>query len=78
VFVNGCFWHGCPKHYTKPKTNAEYWIPKIQRNVERDEETFMRLKSEGWLVIAIWEHEDLPIKAQKVANRIRKRLEQLK
>lgn len=77
VFVNGCFWHGCPDHYTEPKTNAEYWAPKITRNKERDKETFTRLKSEGWLVIPIWEHEDLQKKSQMVARRIRKRVELL-
>lgn len=74
VFVNGCFWHGCLEHYTAPKTNSEYWAPKIRRNVERDTETFLRLKSEGWLVIPIWEHENLDKKSEKVAVKIRKRL----
>lgn len=77
VFVNGCFWHGCPQHYKAPKTNAAYWVPKIMRNRERDLETFTRLKSEGWLVIPIWEHEDLYKKSEIVARRIRKRVERL-
>lgn len=71
VFVNGCFWHGCPKHYVTPKTNKNYWTPKIQRNIERDQETFKRLKSEGWLVFPIWEHENLEMKAEKIAARVR-------
>lgn len=74
VFVNGCFWHGCPKHYKEPKTNAEYWVPKIERNVERDAETSLRLKSEGWLVIRLWEHEDLAKGSEKAAKKIQKRL----
>lgn len=74
VFVNGCFWHGCPRHFTAPKTNENYWTPKIKRNKERDAETFARLKSEGWLVIPIWEHEDLVEISMKVAIRIRKRI----
>lgn len=78
VFVNGCFWHGCPTHYIPPKTNLGYWIPKIQRNIERDAETFVRLRSEGWLVIPIWEHQDLERTAEKVATRIRNRLARLK
>lgn len=73
VFVNGCYWHGCPKHYKVPKTNASYWLPKIQRNVERDAETYKRLKSQGWLIFPIWEHEDLEKKARQIALRIRKR-----
>ena len=72
VFVNGCFWHGCPEHYKEPKTNTSYWSPKIKRNVERDAETFTRLKSEGWSVIVLWEHEDLKKKSEKIATRIRK------
>jgi DNA mismatch endonuclease (patch repair protein) len=74
VFVNGCFWHGCPKHYTEPKTNVKYWAPKIKRNIERDLETFSRLKSDGWMVIQIWEHEDLVKGAEKAVIKIRKRL----
>lgn len=77
VFVNGCFWHGCPQHYTAPKTNAAYWVPKIKRNSERDVETFTRLKSEGWLVISMWEHEDLYKKSERIARRIRKRIERM-
>lgn len=77
VFVNGCFWHGCPRHYSPPKTNADYWIPKIKRNAERDDETFARLKAEGWLVIPIWEHEDLEKNAEKIVTRVRNRLARL-
>lgn len=75
VFVNGCFWHGCSQHYSVPKTNTNYWSPKIERNVERDAETSRRLKSEGWLVIVLWEHENLSRAAERSAVRIRKRLE---
>jgi DNA mismatch endonuclease (patch repair protein) len=74
IFINGCFWHGCPKHFSAPKTNSEYWASKIMRNVERDSETALRLKSEGWLVIAIWEHENLGKKSEQVVRRIQKRL----
>lgn len=74
VFVNGCFWHGCAKHYIEPKTNVDYWFPKIARNVERDAETFARLRSEKWLVIVIWEHEDLEARAAKAVLRIKKRI----
>ncbi|MDP1711544.1 MAG: very short patch repair endonuclease [Candidatus Nanopelagicaceae bacterium] len=74
VFVNGCFWHGCPEHYKAPKTNIDFWEQKIGRNVQRDSETFKRLKSEGWSVMVVWEHEDLTKNAKKLAIRIRKRI----
>ena len=57
IFVHGCFWHKCPKHYLAPKSNKEYWIPKLKRNVERDKENRKTLESKGYKVIIIWEHE---------------------
>jgi len=57
VFVDGCFWHRCPKHYVKPKTRAEFWESKIQGNVERDRKNNALLKEAGWTVIRLWEHE---------------------
>jgi len=57
IFVDGCFWHGCPKHCRLPKSNKSYWLPKIRRNKERDEETDGVLKKTNWRVIRIWEHE---------------------
>ncbi len=57
IFVQGCFWHKCPKHYTEPASNKIYWIPKIKRNVERDRENVKILKKLGYKVIIIWEHE---------------------
>jgi len=56
VFVDGCFWHRCPKCYRKPATNAEFWEAKIGRNVERDKEVNGELKKKGWKVVRIWEH----------------------
>lgn len=56
LFIDGCFWHGCPEHYRPPKSNRKYWIPKIRRNRVRDELVTRRLKSGGWTVIRIWEH----------------------
>lgn len=58
VFLDGCFWHGCPAHYIEPKSNVGYWRPKIERNRERDTETTKRLVSLGWTVLRFWEHED--------------------
>lgn len=57
VFVDGCFWHGCPKHHTFAKANAEYWADKVVRNRIRDKETTEVLQAQGWTVIRVWEHE---------------------
>lgn len=57
VFVDGCFWHGCPLHSTKPKNNREFWEQKLSRNVARDAEQTQWLESQGWCVLRIWEHE---------------------
>jgi len=59
VFIDGCFWHGCPEHSQRPKTNSGYWGPKIARNIERDREQTVRAETAGWRVIRIWEHEGL-------------------
>ena len=57
VFVDGCFWHGCPRHGTKPKTNASFWRKKIQRNKARDRKVNRLLRAKGWKVARVWEHE---------------------
>ncbi|RXZ47574.1 very short patch repair endonuclease [Agromyces fucosus] len=57
VFIDGCFWHGCPEHFIQPKLNSTYWGPKIARNVERDRETNEALIRAGWRVARFWEHE---------------------
>lgn len=57
IFVDGCFWHGCPEHGRSPSINREYWTPKLRRNIERDLENTAALASSGWTVIRIWEHE---------------------
>lgn len=57
VFVDGCFWHGCPTHHTVAKSNAEFWAQKVTRNRERDAETDRLLGEAGWTVIRAWEHE---------------------
>lgn len=56
VFVDGCFWHGCPEHGTQPKHNAGYWVPKLRRNAERDRKVNDALRAEGWRVLRFWEH----------------------
>jgi len=56
VFVDGCFWHGCPRHSRPPHSNQFYWTQKIARNIQRDHEINRLLKKEGWHVLRIWEH----------------------
>ena len=58
VFIDGCFWHGCPQHYKEPKTNTDYWRAKIAGNGQRDRQTDELLFEAGWLVLRFWEHED--------------------
>ncbi|HDR9495206.1 very short patch repair endonuclease [Burkholderia stabilis] len=65
IFVDGCFWHGCPEHATWPKRNAEFWRQKIEANQQRDADTNERLRSLGWTVLRFWSHES-PIDAAKV------------
>lgn len=57
VFIDGCFWHGCPIHSHMPKSNQEYWRPKLERNIERDKATNLDLTNNGWVVLRFWEHE---------------------
>jgi DNA mismatch endonuclease (patch repair protein) len=71
VFIDGCFWHGCPQHATLPKTNSDYWLPKLQRNIERDRATDSLLRGAGWTVLRYWEHESAAAIAQAVADAIR-------
>jgi len=73
VFVDGCFWHSCPEHGSRPATNSDYWGPKLARNVERDAETTSALEEAGWEVIRVWEHESPDKAAKRVARRVRAR-----
>ncbi len=57
IFIDGCFWHGCPIHGTNPVTNADFWEKKIKGNIERDRKVTSQLIDMGWLVIRVWEHE---------------------
>lgn len=56
LFVDGCFWHGCPQHGRMPKQNNEFWMAKIARNIKRDRRVTKELRTKGWKVIRIWEH----------------------
>lgn len=66
VFVDGCFWHGCPEHATSPKHNAGWWRAKLDDNVARDRRVDAELESRGWVVVRVWEHET----AHDAADRI--------
>lgn len=74
VFVDGCFWHGCPQHATWPKKNADFWRAKIEANVARDGDTNARLCAEGWCVIRVWAHEEPKVAADRIARVIEARL----
>jgi len=74
VFVDGCFWHGCPIHGTWPKRNSEWWRAKIDANRRRDRDTDTRLSALGWEVVRIWEHEDPIEAAARIAMVVRSRL----
>lgn len=58
VFIDGCFWHSCPEHGTIPKSNTQWWVVKLGRNVARDIETCEYLEGCGWVVLRFWEHQD--------------------
>ncbi len=73
VFVDGCFWHGCPEHATWPKNNAEFWRVKIETNRKRDADTDARLHEAGWLALRIWEHETVEVAAARVITAVRDR-----
>ena len=73
VFVDGCFWHGCPAHGTDPKANDVWWAEKLTRNAERDRETVAALTARSWLVMRVWEHENASEAADRVEDVLRAR-----
>ena len=73
VFIDGCYWHGCPAHFKQPRTNTSYWGPKIARNTARDRDTDRLLEEQGWLVLRFWEHEAPGACAAAVAMAVRAR-----
>ena len=68
VFVDGCFWHGCPDHGTLPKSNQTYWIPKLEQNVDRDRAINRELKADGWKVMRFWEHVPVEAAVMSIVN----------
>jgi DNA mismatch endonuclease (patch repair protein) len=69
VFIDGCYWHGCPQHCRMPSSNQDYWQKKIARNIKRDKEVTKELRKKNWTVIRIWEHE---LKTKNKPPKIRK------
>jgi DNA mismatch endonuclease (patch repair protein) len=73
VYVDGCFWHSCPDRATTPKSNRQWWADKLDANVQRDRDTDRRLEDAGWLVVRVWEHEDMVDAAHRIAEAVSKR-----
>lgn len=73
VLIDGCFWHGCPEHATQPKSNADWWRQKLDRNMARDAETTEHLRAAGWEVLRFWEHEAPEEVALRVAAAVMRR-----
>jgi DNA mismatch endonuclease (patch repair protein) len=69
LFIDGCFWHGCPIHGVRPKTNRAFWAKKLKENLARDERTNLELKRAGWKVIRCWEH-DVEQRLDRVVTKI--------
>ena len=72
VFIDGCFCHGCPDHYTAPVRNGEFWADKVRFNMARDRETAEALSAAGWLVLRFWEHESAPEICDRIVQRVRR------
>lgn len=73
VFIDSCFWHKCPLHHRQPKSNKDYWIPKLKRNEKRAKEVNKILIKEGWKVVRIWEHE-IKDNQERCINKIKRYL----
>ncbi|MEU4557474.1 very short patch repair endonuclease [Actinoplanes sp. NPDC023936] len=70
IFLDGCFWHGCPQHHTVAKTNATFWAEKVATNRRRDRDTNTRLTDAGWTVLRVWEHEPVDQAAARIAETV--------
>jgi len=69
IFVDGCFWHGCPRHYVRPRSRTAFWAAKLLDNFERDRRQTLQLEKEGWRVYRVWEHEifeALPVVVRRI------------
>jgi DNA mismatch endonuclease, patch repair protein len=74
IFVDGCFWHGCPEHFNCPRTHGAWWREKIQDNRERDKRQASELRAAGWKVVRVWEHELLQPRLRVVTARVLRKL----
>lgn len=72
VFVDGCFWHGCPRHATQPGNNAAFWLKKLAGNQVRDRLVSRTLRARGWTVVRIWEHELTKKNQPRLLRRLRR------
>src|SRR5262245_52552772 len=70
VFIDGCFWHGCPEHYVFPRTRRDFWLAKLKANVERDQRQMRALSEAGWAAVRVWEH-DVYAHPERVLNVIK-------
>jgi DNA mismatch endonuclease (patch repair protein) len=77
LFVDGCFWHRCPRHGRTPKSRVVFWTAKLARNAQRDREIGKMLRQRGWRVLRVWEHELTPGKVVRLVRRIRAALTKL-
>ena len=73
VYVDGCFWHGCPIHGNLPKNNREWWLAKLRGNAERDARTVEQLTAAGWECVRVWEHDDPEEAATRIEQLVRER-----
>jgi DNA mismatch endonuclease, patch repair protein len=73
VFLDGCYWHGCPVHHRQPSANSDYWSGKVARNRARDSDVDQRLAAAGWTVLRVWEHERADDVAQRLQSLVRGR-----
>jgi DNA mismatch endonuclease, patch repair protein len=71
VECRGCFWHLCPEDAVLPKSNLEYWLPKLERNAERDRQNERALAEAGWTLVVVWEHEDIAHAAGRIERLVR-------
>jgi DNA mismatch endonuclease (patch repair protein) len=71
IYIDGCFWHGCPEHYVRPRSRVEFWGGKLRENVERDRRQTLRLEEAGWRSCRLWEHEvfeELPAVVRRIES----------
>ncbi|MFF5433855.1 very short patch repair endonuclease [Streptomyces griseofuscus] len=73
VFIDGCYWHGCPEHYVSPRTNPAYWSEKVAHNIARDRDTDRQLEAAGWFVLRFWEHTPAQEAAARIIQLVRAR-----